>query len=393
MAVVAILVAASVLSGLYVAGVGPFHRVPHPGGPVTFRQAESAARGAVQGYQGGNWVLVAAGSADVRETESFPIAAVELALRQTVGNCSLDWLTSQTALAVPSFSGNLSAGTSPIWELVYKNSSVSGSGILIVSVVNGSAALTAQFGSGGTCTTLLASSPWLTAISDSLIDSPAAVAAAATAGGAAYLRAHPYANVTTELTGGFGFLSITIPPVWGVAFSLCSLAAPTAAAEPRFNATVNPVTGTVEFSQMVFQNCSGSTTLFPPIRAPIPVNQSLSFSAVTTASAGTGHWANATVLTAAHGIAFGNLSFRPLTEFGGAPSMSGWSVRALSSTGSLLAMDNLTTDRWTLGASLGISVGDRIALFSSTTALNGGTIVLSGVGAFGGVESLSIPLA
>ena len=131
-------------SRVYVGGVGPFAKShAPPSGPETFSQAEAVGASVVGAYDGGGWSLIAAASAVVRQSEVVPLLAVETALRRDLGSCALQWLTSASSFEVPGFSGNPEAGLSPFWALVYRNASVSGSGLLFVTVSNGTAQLTA----------------------------------------------------------------------------------------------------------------------------------------------------------------------------------------------------------------------------------------------------------
>ncbi|HEV2519774.1 MAG TPA: hypothetical protein VGX00_04030 [Thermoplasmata archaeon] len=390
-AVVAVVVVAGILGALFVTGLGPFHRSGPPPGPVTFAAARAAGDSAVAGFGAGAWDLVGAASALVRQSVSVPIPTVDGSLRPYLGGCGLHWLGSGAALSVPSFSGDAGAGIAPIWELVYRNGSPGGSGLLFVSVLNGSAQLTASLPSTGACATPAALSSALVALPTSIVDSPKVIAAADGAGGSAFLAAHPTATVTMALNGEFHLFTLVTPSVWTVAYSLCAFPPTATSIEPEFNATVDPTTGLVGSAQTVSENC---TTLAPANTgrtAPIPLNESLSWSMATTAASGGGHWANASVATASHGIRFGNLSISVNPASGTLRPSASWSLWADSVSGSHLAEYNLTTGRCMSGADVPISATDALTLFSASTSLSMGSFFVVGSGEVQGFEQIVIP--
>ena len=378
-----------VVAGLYAGGLGPFARSPGPpSGPESFSQAEAVGASAVSGYDGGGWSLIAAASAVVRQPESIPLLAVETAIQPYLGSCSLHWLTSAASLLVPSLSGRSDTGFSPFWVLVYRNASISGTGVLVVTVSNGTAQPTALLPTTAGCATDGELASFVAPISSSVLDSPKVLVAAGAAGGSQFLSAHPLANVTYAINGAFNLFTLSTASTWSVTYSTCPLLGPTTVPEPRFNATVNALTGTVLFSQTLSVNCTalGST----PNRAPTyTLSSSLSWSSASVVHSASVYWTNVSVRSATSGIAFGNLTISVSGPNGISPT-SAWSLQAVTAAGAPLAVYNLTTFQCIAGAGVAISAGDVLTLFSSTSSLAGGSITVIGTGQWVGVEQIAI---
>lgn len=246
-----VLVAAIVVvSSLYLLGVPPFPRPAgsgSPHGPVTFSQARAAGDALMNGYQGGSWELLAAGSIMSQANLSFPVSLGS----STFSNCTVRSLLPGSIVPIPAYHGDLRLGASPIWGLIYWGN---GSG-RIVSVTNGTASPSAEI-SGGTSCSLLVSA--VHAIPSTIADSGTIAQAVMASGGSAFLTAHPTANVTMTVIGGFSILVFSTPPVWQVTYSLCSLTSAHPAPALEFNATID-ASGTVTRTHEGTANCTAAS--------------------------------------------------------------------------------------------------------------------------------------
>jgi hypothetical protein len=389
-AVVVVLVAAGILGGLYVAHLGPFQGSPQPpSGPVTFGQAELAGAATASGYGGGSWDLIAAGAADVNQSESFTPASIGLGVASILPNCPIKWLTDAATITVPAFHGNAAAGVSPFWELAYRNAS-SGGGILLISVTNGTGALTALLPGVGGCATYSELATFVAPVSGATWDSPAVISAVNAAGGDAFLAAHPAATVTMGVSGEFVLATISEPSVWSVAYTLCALGSSGPTAEPEFNATVNAVSGAVTFAHEGLVNCTGVPGESPPPPSSFSLGTSLNWSSASPAGTPSNHWVNATVLAATNGVNFADLEVSVVGPGGTITPNASWSLSVRTSTGGVIATYNLTSTQCESGGQFLVEVGDVLSVYSSSTSLVGGSITVTGVGPFVGFERLPI---
>jgi hypothetical protein len=129
--------------------------------------------------------------------------------------CSFQSTAGSQNVTIPAASGNRSAGGSPYWAFVLRNSS---GAILGVSVTGGSASV---FGTGNLQCGLHWGSP-LETLPVSTMNSTTAMNLANAAGGSAFLRNNTSASVTMEVeasvTGSQGN-----SPTWTITYSTCSV--------------------------------------------------------------------------------------------------------------------------------------------------------------------------
>ncbi|HEV2429827.1 MAG TPA: hypothetical protein VGV64_08320, partial [Thermoplasmata archaeon] len=206
MAAVVVSVLVATVGILYLEGIPPIGHPPgthHPTGPVTFRVARQQAEGAVSGYHGGGWSLIAGGALMTQATIGLPNASLGSQLSNLVPGCPLSWLGGSQTEVIPSFSGNSSTGLSPFWGLVFRNAS---EGLLLVSVINGSAILSAHVAGTANCNLSLGIA-LIGALPSDLPDSDVIASAAGSAGGFPFLKAHPGADASMVLVGGLSLFT------------------------------------------------------------------------------------------------------------------------------------------------------------------------------------------
>lgn len=280
-------------------------------------------------------------------------------------------------------------GSLAVLELAYRNAS-SGGEILLISVTNGTGALTALVPNVGGCATYSELATFVAPISTSVWDSPDVLSSVDAAGGGAFLAAHPAATVTMGVSGEVALFTLNEPSVWNVVYSLCSLGTPGPAAQPEFNATVDALSGAVTFSQESTVNCTGIPGQVPPLPSTFSLSSSLNWSRAIPAGTPSEHWANATVLAATNGVNFADLEVSVVGPGGTIAPNASWSLRVLTSAGSPVATYNLTSTICETGGQFLVQVGDVLSVDSASTSLVGGSITVSGVGPFVGIERIPI---
>ena len=161
-------------------------------------------------------------------------------------------------ITIPAFRGNLESGEAPVWLFGF----VTPTGELAVFEVAGQITLAVEVPSS--CITGFSQ---FHGFSTTVVDSPVAVAAAAAAGGASFLRAHPTGvSLLMDLVGGFSLENGSlVAPLWEVSWSTCS-SFPFSTGGPssgyEFSAIVNATTGSVGPSGVENTTC-GSTITTP----------------------------------------------------------------------------------------------------------------------------------
>ena len=239
-AVLAIAVAAAVvLSAVFLGGLsggasgGPSVQSTGP----TFSSARVAADQFAAAH--GNWSLIDAIGLALYNTSFLPYNG-------STGNATCIPVTLAgivpTNLTLPAFRGDLESGQAPVWLFDYTEPGVGGE--LAVVEVGGQIPLAIEL--PPTCTT---GPVHYHGVPSPVIDSPAAVAAAAAAGGASFLRAHPTGvSLLMELVAGFSYgNNSSLVSQWGIIWTTCSLAfnSELSTSGYQFSADVNATTGAI----------------------------------------------------------------------------------------------------------------------------------------------------
>ncbi len=362
--VVALLLLAWVLS----AGGAPSSTGPGPG-LLTYRGAEPVANSSVSGYPGSPWVARLAVGIDSPVGATVP---VNLSLATGL-SCTLTPSSgTSTNVTVPAFFGNLSEGTSPLWEFAFVDASGT---VALVSVTNGVSTVLGTL--TGACATLFG---LLSPIPANVIDS--SVAAAAVAADARPLLTNPTnTSGLFVLTGGYNLPGFSAGPQWHVVYTTCSLAVPTSASGLTFNATVDAFSGAVVSNLTQTVSCT-----VPAGPTSVPLGTALSVGLTSSFSRTTSWGYNLTVLSAADSIAWGNLTVSVTNVTGSA--VSGWTLTAVHGSVTVAVWDP-TTSSWSGSPSQSIAVSDQL-LLRSTSSLAGDSIVIAGAGSFTGTESIAL---
>jgi hypothetical protein len=222
-----------------------------PTGPLSFSQASAVAESAASRYSSGDWEPIAGIAALTSAPVLIPLGLLgtNASNAAATANCTLTWVGTPTNLTVPAYTGAVGAGLSPDWGLVLANG---GSGLLIVTVIDGSARPIVAL--GGDCATfgvLLGSLA-------GAVDSPAVAASAQAHGGASFLTEHPGALVEMAVLGGFPLLGS--PAEWIINYTSCSLFA-SGGTSATLGFTFNADTGAMLAEKNATGNCTSPTTL------------------------------------------------------------------------------------------------------------------------------------
>jgi hypothetical protein len=271
--VAAVSVVLILLAGLLVSGA------TGGGGPLTSAVGITyyAARGigAQAGSPYGTWTLVDAAGIDLANATQVPLNF------SAFGSCNISSFAGAIppSLTIPKFTGSLTTGALSEWIFTYRSASPAAE--LDVGVTAGVANLIVEI-SGPNCQGLGAH---FTALPTSIVDSPAAVSAVDTAGGAAFLAAHPreVSLFASVIPAGFGGPGSSVE--WGVFYTTCStyFSSPPPSEPPgaTFYADVNGTSGLVVPGSVYTGTCGG-----PPI---VPIGSALALGPPTvTVGAGTG---------------------------------------------------------------------------------------------------------
>ena len=203
---------------------------------TSYSQAAGLVVTAASGYAGGGWqVLAGAALAVVTPTT----VASSTFYNQTSPGCQVTWIgTSRATFTFPATLPSASVGTANAW--VFELTQGSGSTVLVVTVDNGTATLQYTV-SPGSCV----NSGSNAAIPTGIIDSPAAVGAANSAGGTAFLTTYPSSTRIWEV-----FSNTTLPgshTFWAVIYTTCPLVGGSGPGH-EFVADIDAVSGAVDYS-------------------------------------------------------------------------------------------------------------------------------------------------
>ena len=264
--VVAIVAVVAVLLAVYV--VSPtLTKSSSAGGPavLTYSGAVPIANRTAAGYAGGGWTLLFAIGLDSAANETFPANAT--ALGNITQYCTYTQVADISALVLPEFLGNRSAGAAPAWEFAYRNSAGT---IAIASVIDGQGTVLATL-SGLECAFL---AQVVSPVPANVIDSSRA-AAAVEAKAADFLTQHPNASAEFGLVGSFSYPGgHTYPAEWSIAYSTCPLSPTATGTGAEFNATVNALTGQVlGWNTTSGVSCGGGLASATPIHGSPPTGQ------------------------------------------------------------------------------------------------------------------------
>ena len=227
-----------IVAALFASGILAFSKTPPSNSPFeTFSQAEARAASGASSAAGGPWYAVA-GSAIVA-----PIAVLEpttnLSALTGTTNCTFDWPSGEPQnVAIPASAG-APVGESAYWSIVLKNAS---NGLLVETVSAGAATTLVRLG-GSFCEEIGAV---LATFPPGVVDSPAAVSAANSAGGSAFLATYPNATQLWVVFGGLTLEALlTTSPEWIVEDTSCGIPLSAESSGAVFNATIGGTSGAV----------------------------------------------------------------------------------------------------------------------------------------------------
>jgi hypothetical protein len=250
-AVVAVVVIVIVvIAALWAVGFGPFaksntatHGPNGTGTGETFSSAASTAAPTTSSVSGGPWTLI--GGAGVLVANSFTVNATEINRSASEGTCGSHLLPGASSLTTfPGTSSSPSSGDLNAWVVWYANST---DGVLEVAVFGGTATpVLTQTIYGGDC-----SSGAISKISlpTDYIDSPSPAAVAYSAGGSAFIAAHPAGwEEMPILVPAVSFTGGSTNATWEVAYTDCNNTADTGttyggAPVAEFTASINATSG------------------------------------------------------------------------------------------------------------------------------------------------------
>ena len=254
-ALAAALVLSAVFLGIF--GGGTSSGSPSNGNGSTF----SSARGVADEFAAahGSWVLIDGVGVALPNASYFPYTG-------SGGNASCIPITLAGTvpinLTLPAFHGDLASGAAPVWLFAYLSVPPETGGELAVFEIGDRVALAVELPAG-----CIEGISLIHGISPSVIDSSTAVAAAAAAGGAKFLQAHPTGvSLEMEIIGGFSAGNGSLlTPSWEVIWSTCSNTLFGTGGETsgyQFFAAVNATTASVLPGSI--ENTTCSTGVPPP---------------------------------------------------------------------------------------------------------------------------------
>lgn len=269
-AVVIIVVLAVV--GLGVAGVIPIPGLHSNGGggggsspsgvPSTFAAAWAQANQSVKAFSSSNWATYfAAGVAT-----PIPLSqSSEVLTNQSDASC--------TATAVPGYPSTVNvpaaspttSGLASLWLFAYGNPSE-----LVIVVDNGASAIPFVTLTGSCVSSF---STYFQPVSPSVINSPQVTLDARSNAGS-FLAAN--SNITTlySILGELDVYGYTVPSLWSLTYTTCSLAQGAATTGNTFNATLVPTTGVVTSSHTANNSTcptlASEVTPTPPTLLAVP---------------------------------------------------------------------------------------------------------------------------
>lgn len=370
-AVVAVLVAAGLIPGW-----------GRPGGlasQLTFSQADAAAASASGSVSGGTWSTIGALGVESASATSVVVNATNLS--GPFAGCVGTVLHGVNSLSLPASAGTFGRGLSGAWVVLLHNAS---GAVLVVLVAHGAVTPVYLARGGGLCQVIGSE---VAALPSGVLDSPAAVQAVITAGGSAFLSAHPEANLTMEILGGIAVFGLSSDPTWELMLDDCPAYAfnGTAATSPALNASVDAITGSVRYVHTSTVSCRGSGS------ARTPIGTALDLGTPTVASDGANHWYNTTVAEARLGITLGDLTFQFRTTSGRlVVPPGGYSLEADGPSGAVVGVYSPTTSSWSSGGGYILVSGVQLVV-AVASPLDGDAMVVTGTGAFSSSIAVLIP--
>ncbi|HXQ49002.1 MAG TPA: hypothetical protein VN842_04405 [Thermoplasmata archaeon] len=377
MAVLAVVVVIVVAVTLAFTGVIPLHGSASPSGTQTFSGSRATAQSAADGASGGPWsLLLVVGIATQSAYSGSASNLTEVAGSVTGSQCTFSGASGTPAPLQAPGVGNVSQGLAGAWVYMYTNSSGS---VLLVSVISGSATVLGTI-SGAGCN--LGSSGLATIPSSGIIDSTTATADAGAAGGWAFLAAHPQANATLLLIGGYSVLGTSIGATWAVEYLTCALSGAGPVSAPAFLAILSATNGGVIQSQATTVTCP-STSGNPPL------SSSLALGTPAEAASGTSHWYNFTIEGASSGITWAETTLS--IQSGGQTLATPSAVaKVISLTGQTLATYTFSSNTWS-GLGVGTISSAEVLSLESPSELSGDTLVVEAAGSYAGTLPVNIP--
>jgi len=220
----------------------------------------------------GSWQLIEVVGLALSNSTTVPYNST------SIRNCSVTALVGSlpTTLSIPAFRGNLLSGNATVWLFAYVQPSTGSE--LAVFTVNGAVTLALVL-TGGCLGTGLGG---FVGIPDTVVSSSAAVSAAASVGGAAFVLAHP-TGVSLEMfmIGPLPFSNVTRAPQWEITYSTCSnnffSSGSSQIPGASFSVAVNATTGAVVVGTESNSTCGGG---IPP--PPTGIYQVLGLGSATT---------------------------------------------------------------------------------------------------------------
>lgn len=376
-----VVVAVIIVLALVLTGVWMIFGAPGHSGAGTFSASRGTAQSAANGATGGPWSLLLVLGVATQGSFSGSVAnATAVASSLTSSSCSYTPSSGSPATLGASGVGNVSRGLADAWVYLYSNASGS---ILLVTVVGSSATVVGTI-SGSSCD--LASLGFSAVPSSGIIDSTTASADADAAGGYAFLSAHPQANATFVLLGGFTYAGTTVGPIWTVELDACALTGVGPATASALVVILSATDGTVIQSQTSTVTCpaTGSTGT-----GGTPVDTALTLGSPGEAQKGSEYWYNFSVTSADGQLTWASTTLT-VDSNGVVLSLPTTTGAVLSLTGTALATFSFGSSSWS-GASSGAVSSQETLSVESPSSLSGDTLVVQGSGSYSGNLQVPIP--
>ena len=346
---------------------------------ASFAGSRGSAQSVANGAAGGPWTLLLAVGIATQGTYTGSASNVT----GIAGSVSGSQCTYTPAPGAPSSLsapgvGNVSLGNAGAWLYLYTNTTGS---VLLVTVTGGAATLLGTI-AGSSCD--LASSGFTAIPSSGIIDSTTASADAGAAGGYAFLSAHPTANATFALIGGYSILGTSIGATWVVEYLSCALSGPGPASAPSFLAVLSATTGDV-------LEARASTVTCPSTSSNPPLSSVLALSYPSEAATGSHYWYNFSVEAAGGGLIWADTSFTVQTPGGQTVSLPTANATVLGITGNTVATFSFASGLWvgSSASNTGVTSADVISIESSV-GLSSDSFVVQGSGGYSGQISVVI---
>jgi len=258
-----VIIAVLAVVGLGVAGVIPIpglHSSTGGGGgggtggagtPSTFSSAWSQANTSASQYASGTWnTYVGAGLASP-EGASLPFSTLS---NESSAGCTFTILSGHGSSIQVAPVSPATSGLASVWIFLYGNGNIN---LLIMD--NGVSATPIATLSGQCATEFNAG--LIQPVSPSVLGS-VQVAKAVYANASAFLSTYTNISATYSILGAITYSGYTVlPSEWQVTYTTCTINSPSSTGH-QFNATLNPTTGAVLYSQVV-SNASCSTPITP----------------------------------------------------------------------------------------------------------------------------------